>query len=320
VIDEKPPLEAVYLAHFGVKGMHWGVRNEREKPSLRSKKPEPANTKEPKPEVKKYFGLTKNQAIVGSTVLVGMAVTGVILKRNANLRASALLKAHLEKGQLDSTLLKGELFADRIVADSTAKGAMTFPLGHQFSRMSSIAEKELRNGSYASFTPKDMARYTATWGDEPHLRMKTPYKHTVTALSEIKAPSLSERFSTMSDLVDRKHPELGGSTLRQHLVNKQTSQASKDWVKQASAAELGKFHYGELAGGKWDQDPIGRAYMAELRNKGYSVMTDDRDTGNIAESAMVLINKNMFKITETKALSPDDIQIAKKDFQRMLNS
>jgi ribosomal protein S18 acetylase RimI-like enzyme len=330
-----------FFEHHGVKGMKWGERHAyvphgrdhrrraaEKKQAPAAKKPEkpPSNlkklntTKEVKPEVKKYFGMTKKQAAVGATVLVGMGVASIILKRNMDLKSAALLGAHLEKGQLNSTLLKGELFSDRIIADSKAKGAITFPLGHQFSRMSSVAEKEVRNGSYASFTAKDMARYTATWGDEPHLRMTTPYKHTIEALGEIKAPSLSERFSTMAELVDKKHPDLGGSTLRQWLVDEQTSQASKDWVKQASTAELGKFHYGNLAGGKWDQDPIGKAYMAALRNKGYSIMTDDRDSGNIAESAMVLINKNMFKITQTKALTSDDIMVAKKDFQRMLNS
>lgn len=54
---DKPPLEAVYIAHFGVKGMKWGVR--RFRPSVS------------RSDVKNFLKRNSGKIVLGSAAVVG---------------------------------------------------------------------------------------------------------------------------------------------------------------------------------------------------------------------------------------------------------
>lgn len=58
-MESKPDLE--YLAHYGVKGMHWGIRKEREH-SLRQR-----TSKEKIPKNRSFRSITKQQKRSGSS-------------------------------------------------------------------------------------------------------------------------------------------------------------------------------------------------------------------------------------------------------------
>lgn len=306
IIQEKPPLDEALLAHYGVKGMHWGIRKKRETSDRQTSSTAmvPAATKS---EKKTYFGLTGKQIAIGATILVGVGVAAVVLKKSG-----ALQMTDLAKGRHESTLSTGAEKIERILTKHADKPEMTFPMGQSFSRISKVAETELRNGTYATYTPKDVAAYKAFWPGGHHIDIK--------ALGEIRAPDLKTRFDTMTELIDKKQDFTGGKTYRQYLAGKQRTRAARAWVRKASAAELAKHQYAELAGGSWGRG-IGPVYLDALRKKGFSAMFDDTDSTNgLSDAAMVLINKNMFEITSNNKLSKLQLDQAYADYKRLLSS
>lgn len=302
--ENKPPLDEALLAHFGVKGMHWGVRKKREDSGEQTHN---QSNEQQTTKPKKYFGLTKKQAIIGAGVLVGIAITGVVLHKTGGYPL-----ANLEKGLERSTMREGKHTLDELLIKHGETSASSFPKGHMFTRFSKTAETEVRNGAYSVYKPKDIANYTIGWTSKHKIKIE--------ALGDIKTPSLKTRFDTMAELVDKRNPDLGNKTMRQYLMAQQSTRNAKAWVKRASAEELGKYQYSRMTGDVWEKSPIGKHYLASLRDKGYDAMIDDRDTGGLAEAAMVLINKNMFQITSNHPVNRTDIDSAYEELQKLLSS
>lgn len=80
LLDEKPPLEGVYLAHFGTKGMKWGHRKARDTGSSSGSQP------------------AKQKMSTGKKVAIGVAVTAGALAVAAVLR---------KRGKVRPTAFKG---------------------------------------------------------------------------------------------------------------------------------------------------------------------------------------------------------------------
>lgn len=303
--EQKPPLDEALLAHFGIKGMHWGVRKKREDSGKRTRSSSNEESTTTKP--KKYFGLTKKQAIIGAGVLVGIGIAAVVLHKTGGYPL-----ANLEKGLEQSTMHEGKKTFDELLIKHGETSASSFPKGHLFTRFSKTAETEVRNGAYSVYKPKDVANYTVGWTSKHKIKIET--------LGNIKTPSLKTRFDTMAELVDKRNPDLGNKTMRQYLIAQQSTRNARAWVKRASAEDLGKYQYSRMTGDVWEKSPIGKHYLARLRDKGYDAMIDDRDTGSLAEAAMVLINKNMFQITSNHPVNRTDIDSAYEELKKLLSS
>lgn len=204
-------------------------------------------------------------------------------------------------GYNQSTLKAGRKYTEDMLRfhGDLESGAIDFPAGHKFTRMSHHPEARINDGAYVTYLPTDVAKYTAYWPGDYRLQFK--------AKGPVKSPSLGVRFSTMADLMDSKPPG-GGRTGRQILMDEQRSLKAKAWVKTATAEELGRYAYGVRVGDVWRKSELGRRYMDRMREQGYDVMIDDADSGRntTAESAMVILNKDKFETAETKKLTKQD--------------
>ena len=119
VDDDKPRLDAVYLAHFGVKGMHWGVRRDSTRGS----------------HVKR---VAKKAAIV-ATGIAGMVAVHYLTGRHGSTKMSEIaLKSYVDNKERKAT------YAHSPLADLAKRfrdvHAATLPSTEKATRGMSLAE------------------------------------------------------------------------------------------------------------------------------------------------------------------------------------
>src|SRR4051812_15937713 len=88
---------AVFLEHHGIKGQKWGIRN--------TKASTPSDNKK---NNSKHFHFTKKEALIGSSVLVGLAAAAVVI-HNKGLTPVKIMKQGFEEsnqGRQHQTLVQ----------------------------------------------------------------------------------------------------------------------------------------------------------------------------------------------------------------------
>ncbi|QED11509.1 membrane protein [Arthrobacter phage Qui] len=297
-----------FLAHYGVMGMKWGKRKARDT----SDSELGSDTKVDPEEVKKRFGVTKKQAIIGASVILGGIAVGVILANKGNIKTAILEK----NGAANSKLNKVEVLAKFKDAhgDSTD---FSFPQGQVFSRMSRVAETTVREGSYAAHTPKDIANYTSTWwwhADRTQVRIE--------ATETIKVPSMKKRLDTVKEMVDSplSGSAYGGKTLREVLAQKETHLAAKAWVRSAPTEVIAEKAYNDMFQRGFTAH-LGKEFLDKLRDQGYGAMRDDNDFLNkVSDSPMIFLNSDKFKVASSKVIGFDEASIAEELFDKLNKS
>ncbi len=88
----KPPLEDLYLEHYGVKGMKWGVRKKRPDEEARKRK----------------FGPKAKKIAVTTAVIVGAVAVGYALQRSGGVKVSSLGGLTDPKSSLYDTMTAGK--------------------------------------------------------------------------------------------------------------------------------------------------------------------------------------------------------------------
>lgn len=281
--------EDIYLEHWGIKGMRWGVRNEKGK--------------------KTYFGMTKKQAAVGASVLVGLVAAGLMAKDYTTLSSGEMNQAFAE-----SSLVSGRKRAEEVLSKHGGSKDVIFPKGHEFHRTTQTASTLIRQGTYVADEPKDIAFYESVFGG------KTKHKKVYEAESDVKTPSLKTRLDAMAEIVDKPVPGVtkDGKTYREYLADQQKSHKAKLYVKKISSKKLGEEVYGGRVGGHWDKG-IGKAFSDELVRKGYGAMLDDADSTNgIADHPMILLDRRVFRMTHNKPMTKDEIDDSWNAFNKLL--
>jgi hypothetical protein len=114
---DKPPLEEVYLEHFGIKGMRWGVRKA-----------------EDKGQGQQHASLSQNQhrAVKAAAITGGVLLAAVLLKRGGvsvvNARSAKIYLSGAKAsgrilGKVGKTLIKTSAKTATTVGKGSAKGA-----------------------------------------------------------------------------------------------------------------------------------------------------------------------------------------------------
>jgi len=296
----------VFLEHHGVKGQKWGIRNKKEqKPIGVTPK---TNTKKNFLE-QKHFGVTNKQIAIGSSILIGAVAASVILNKTG-LTPTKIMKQGFNESVEGRTT---KSLVDTLLAKHGESTDEILPKGQIFTRVSTVAEKEVRPGAYATYLPHDVARYMSTWGSESNR-----HKIAIEALDDVKVPGLKTRFKTMGELLNKPMDDSvkKGQTLRQYIISREPTWRSKIWARFAPPAELGKHVYAREIGNNWNTG-IGKAFTQRLIKTGYGAMLDDNDSINLAKKPMVLLKSDLFKVVSNKQMSKAEMDTAWETFNKL---
>lgn len=209
--------ETTYLAHYGVKGMRWGVRND----------DEPSGNKKAK---NKWS--TKKKVAVGAAVVAGvLAVGGAWYIYN---------KTHHHGGFQSARV--GDL-----VLDKYSDKGYTFKLGEKFQRISSAKTEDLveRGRTFVSFLSRDNRIYKEKLPGfikqnigNPGFKSEGLFVHTLKAKKNLNIASprkAAELYSGMAKKLGRtaRHEEFEGLVRRMVDAEDKDANAFIDILKEA---------------------------------------------------------------------------------------
>lgn len=303
-----------FLAHYGVKGMRWGVRKkydsvgrkgaspqkltDEEKAVLKAVGDEPGDSLMrrmkygPDGEKRKLTEGQKDLLKAGAKVAVGVG-------------AYLLLKEFGERAMVDATVGKDaptelKSFWKKYQKsgvpfdfDNLSTERITLSPGSILTRISSAKETEIRPGGfYAAFKPDDVTRYKAAlpvywkqWG--VHNNDGGGYQVGIKALKGVKAPSQKEAFEIYVDMMKKAGaPIPKGNKAR------------------------GMMFMGHAHGWVDKDNPITKNYFAHLKAWGFNGVLDFNDAGRLGEAPLRLLDSSEFEISKVSKLPLSSIKQA----------
>ena len=334
------------LVHHGIKGMHWGVRKAKDSSegqysakefagrveSLSSKdkavlkaagmSPSQAPAMEAKygpdsnKDSKRHLTPAQKKLIavgVVAAVLVGASIYES--KTNDTKLINGMVKNGIKKPTAEYIVksdAEKNIRAAAFDASKLGKEDLTFPAGHIFSRVSTEAEKEIRDtGFYASHSPEDTERYKAVlpvywklWG----LPNTSGYVNHYASSNEVRIASEKTLYDTvkshLGDSITVVNPGVGVKKMKlsEYLSANMTHGVSK------SADELVDKAYNKLVGAFADPSDSAVAHISKvLQEAGYHGIIDGNDAGSLSASPVKFITSAGFKIVGNDSLWASEI-------------
>lgn len=272
-INDRPALGHVelgeaFLAHYGVKGMKWGVRKDRSA--------NPKSSKELVKEARKH-----GQAALKPSIDARM---------DRIFGAAAPLK-YSELSTKRTTIARGaELYRLTKRKDEVLRD-MTYVSTNEKDRLRYRAALSPRGIMLAkrSYTPTYEATYKAT------KKLVSPSEKerfdAFTALLDAKEIPIGLVF---------KHKITGREYLSRMGYGRE--------IKKLEATEAGEKFYHRFTENQFMNTPINRVYFSSLREKGFNALVDDNDRGVLSdEPLMILDTQGAIKRTSVRQLTNDEI-------------
>jgi hypothetical protein len=320
------------LAHYGVKGMKWGVRKEEEtsnrdpaaeryKAAHKPKKTPPlkegaANLAKNEEKFKAKFegddtkdagksgkGKVRTFASNHKTALItGAALTSIILAGYiSEKRTIESIERYSGKPIPADTFSKHVLHSkvntwskdDYFKPQSFEREEFSLPAGHTFHRLSTKAEDSFKPATYATHSKEDFDRYVAQFRQE--LSPTGGLQHiTFRADEEIKVPRLSTVLDTLKGVLSEKEP--GAIFQDEHALKA----------------------YQELSGGSWSN---GRAegLFSALRKRGYGAIVDEMDAGVIGETPLVVFARELLGPKSSTQMNDNDFHSSENSLIELEN-
>jgi hypothetical protein len=266
------------IVHYGVKGMHWGVRRDRTEATTLSK-PE---RKEAKNNIKKLSGKTFDSKYGGP----GNPFTREISVDDYNNLSTK--KYVVRKGQ-------------ELKRVSTNKNeALDRPTYVSYTP----SDKNLYRGIMPVVNSKLRIAGAKTY--------KSNYEYTYKTLETLRSPSEKERVDAFASLFDNPSITLknGKKVTGKELLKKSYPKE----VKTLNAQQLGLRFYNNFTETQGvTKYPINSAYFEELRRRGYNAVIDDNDRKHLSEAPLIILNPDgSIKRMSLKKLSADEINNAQR--------
>lgn len=270
VTGVNPPLDE--LAHYGIKGMHWGVRRDRTTLS-----------KDDRRQARKNIQALTKRSLDNKYA-------------DGNLFERPMSEAEYKKlSNKTETFRKGQT-VQRV---TTRKDEQSYP------GITYVSTNKADRDIYRAVMPV-VNGVTRFGGDKSY---KKHYEVTFKALETLKSPSQKERVDAFSALMDQPSVKLkNGKTLtgREYMVKL----GYRREVKTLNSQQLGLRFYKQFAEdqGNGMDSPLNSAYFNSLKEKGYNSVLDDNDRDNLAKTPLIVLNPNgSLKTMSVKPLSADDI-------------
>ena len=266
------------LAHYGVKGMKWGVR--KTDPTTFSKE----QRKQAKKNVKKF-----------SNHVFDTKYADDFFTRKMSTEEYSKLSAK------DLTLRKGTTV--RRVAnrkDETYKDS-TY-----------VSYTKNDQGVYRAVMP--LVNSKNPFKAAGSKTYKEQYEHTFKALETLKSPSEKARVDAFAALMDTPSITLknGKTTTGRKLLKESYPKE----VKTLNTHQLGLRAYKDFTESQGADTPLNSAYFKKVREMGYNAIVDDNDRGHLAETPLIVLSPSgTLKRMSVHSLSADDVNQAQLDLK-----
>lgn len=297
VVDE-------YLAHFGVKGMKWGVRKE-----YSSSENQTNHRKLTKNQKRAVIGVTAAVA-VGAIVAAGILANKSYQNRMVSKSASEFLSDLSANAAFSEKAKLGKEFVD-----SRLSGGDTYiPKGTNFFRTASRLETHIDSPKYATYINTDAASYRKSWGST---RSSELFKTKISTLANSKIAGRDSMVSLGQELLGGSKIK-GSSGFRESVISDLISNgASKDRISGLNNKDLMDYWLDVKRGGSWESK-ASSSFFDYLSRNGYSGITDEVDTGR-SKHAVVMINDAITKVTGSE-LTKFDKEAARRLYKSMLEN
>lgn len=321
-----------FLAHYGVKGMKWGVVKKDATSS------DPASSKEtskyiaaiPKApklsNAQKAKNAAENQAKflakaeidpadtlpdsgkgwhpTGKQVawgLAGAAFVGLYaygaytgrLPRPGSPCTAAQFNAAVSRSKMQTW------YKDTYITEqSFARSEFSLPSGHVFNRISTVAEDSFNvaKGTYATHSVEDFNRYVTAFRHEKN-SSKGLYHVAFEATSEVKVPNLTTVLGALSDVLTARN---GSPPSPEQVLKTYTGMSGGAWIKD-------------------DVFPVKKLLFEKLSSYGYHAIVDEMDAGVIGETPLVLFDYSVVGQKTATNLTAEAIKLAEASITELSN-
>ena len=270
--------EEEFLQHFGVKGMKWGVRKERDV-STESKALRKASSKsfnsymmDKSKDDLLYRAMTKDE-------YNSLSTGREFLNKNSTL-------FRVTKNS-DSTL-KGKTYVSQLPEDATFYRAALPAMGPQNKGLPPGAGAKKYQGEH--------------------------YEIEMTTIKKLSAPSEKERVDAFLEILDEPSVKVGNKapvTGREYLTK---AGYAPLFSKKYDTQEFGFRTYYDFVRGQGGDTPINTAYFNKIRSKGFDVISDDYDRGKLTKAPLILLNpEGTHTVKSVRKLTTDEINRSQRE-------
>lgn len=266
------------LAHYGVKGMRWGVV-----------KTDPTTlSKEQRKEAKANFNKFSAQ------VVEKKYATGFLSRpmSDAEYKKLGTKDLVLNKNQAVRRVTRRE--------DEKFNGGITY-----------VSYKKQDVETYRAVMPL-VSSVFARAGSKQY---KQSYEATYRATERLKSPSEKARVDGFVELFDNPSVKLkNGKTITGRQLLERTGY--KYEVKGLTAQQIGQKFYKNFTELQYKDTPLNTAYYESMRKKGYNAVVDDNDRGHLSNTPLILLNPDgTLKRMNVKPLTADQINNAQRNLK-----
>lgn len=274
-------LTAEDVIHFGVKGMKWGVRRDRDLSTESDALREQSSA-----NLRSYLvDSIKNDPTFGSSMTKekydSLSAKGETFAKNAVLRRVTMNK---------DAELKGNVYVSTLMKDSQFYKASLPALGvNSKNRGSGLKEYKQKH-----------------------------YELEMVATKKLSSPSEKERVDAFMELLEEPAVHVKGKDLpvtgRAYLEKL----GYKIDFKEYDTAKLAFATWDNFTRMQGSQvNPLSKAYFDKIKSKGYNAIIDDYDRGRYTEKPLILLDpESTVQLRNVKPLTTDEINQAQRSLKK----